>query len=150
QQEIERNAATDAGLTYDWPMFRGGPSRSVVVSGSAPYLQERRWQASTIPDRSPTTKQWLTDALKQRREEDRGPRAFFPVGGGAKLIYRSYEGAHAVDVKTGETLWTSRAVNSLDGIIGNTGTGPEKRLRVSEWYTLYKQGNYPILFENSA
>src|SRR5262249_22024667 len=50
RRELDRGTATEAAQTYAWEMFRGGPDRNALARGSAPYLQERLWQRSLIPE----------------------------------------------------------------------------------------------------
>src|SRR5438105_14241101 len=93
-------------------------------------------------------REWIDKAKHQQqsRPELMLP-AFFPVAACGKLIYRSYSGIHAVDVKTGELLWDSIPLaGSLDAL-GEL----NKRSDVATWFGQYLAGTYQnILFENST
>src|SRR5438105_301834 len=93
-------------------------------------------------------REWIDKAKHQQhsRPEVLLP-AFFPVAACGKLIYRSYAGIHAVDIKTGELLWDSIPLaGSLDALAELS-----KRNDVATWFTQYLAGTYQnIVFENST
>jgi outer membrane protein assembly factor BamB len=128
----------------DWRLFRRDPQRSARTAGDRPFL-EPSWTLSALP-RSVMPQRWVAEAQKSA-PMDMLP-AFFPVAISGRLVYRDYYGIKAVDLKTGELLWDSRAMNSLEGSAGDNAV--VKRLRVSEWYNHYERSHYPVLFENSS
>ncbi|HLJ93661.1 MAG TPA: PQQ-binding-like beta-propeller repeat protein [Gemmataceae bacterium] len=152
RKELDRAAAAQAesaqqGLKY-WAVFRGNASRSARGRGSDPFL-ESKWQMSMLADKlNSRAKEWVEKARQhqQFRPEPMLP-AFFPVAAGGKLIYRSYAGIHAVDIKTGELLWDSIPLaGSLDALAELA-----KHSEVATWFNQYLAGTYQnILFENST
>ena len=148
QKELDRAAAPETASPFDWAVFRGNASRSAKGRGGDPFL-ESKWQLSMLPDKlNEEARAWIKDAeqRQQYRPEPMLP-AFFPVAACGKLIYRSYAGIHAVDIKTGDLLWDSvplaGSLNSLAEL--------SKRSKVATWFQQYRAGNYQnILFENST
>ncbi len=155
QTELKNAPVLASASPYDWPLFRGSPSRSAQARGSAPFLKAS-WQRSSLLTEntesehklSGQTKQWIEQALQlqQSRKEVMIP-AFFPVAASNKVIYRSYFGIHAVDIKTGTLCWDSRALVSLEQLVSDA----NNKQQVGEWFNLYMQGSAQnILFENST
>ncbi|MCI0461393.1 MAG: PQQ-binding-like beta-propeller repeat protein, partial [Gemmataceae bacterium] len=152
QRELDKVRAPEAAHPFDWPIFRGNLSRSAQGNGSAPFL-DKRWQRTTIPERytaseSRQTKHLLDEAIAslQRRPESLMP-GFFPIAAAGKLMYRSYWGIHAVDIRTGELAWESPSTGSLDALVRDV----QKFQQVKQWFDWYKTGgNLNVLFENST
>lgn len=149
--ELDRGLNNAVNPAYDWPLFGGNPSRSAPSRGSAPYLQERVWQDSTIPTGKESLdeiRRWIDDAGRVR-VDDVLP-ACFPIATGGKLIYRNYSGVVAIDLKSRELAWKSDLSGSLFDLVAKT---PDKRHTVRRWFDQYKQGGQQlqaILFENST
>jgi outer membrane protein assembly factor BamB len=148
RKELFKAAVAETASPFDWALFRGNPSRSARGRGGDPFL-ESKWQMSMLAEKlSPQAKEWVSKAREQQqvRPELMLP-AFFPVAACGKLIYRSYAGIHAVDIKTGELLWDSIALaGSLDAL-----ADLNKRSDVTQWFGQYLAGTYQnILFENST
>ncbi len=177
--EFERAAAlvAQAGQN-DWWVFRGNPARNAQGVGGTAYL-EPRWQYSMTPldDTDPdtndnttnkaeilqathTVRQLLQSAIDSLQGKPVLP-AFFPVAANGRLLFRTYDGVHAVslrDVDTadgkrhaGEMLWRSKADGSLHEMV----IRPDKKnVLVDQWYTpfYHHQGQGPagVFFENST
>jgi outer membrane protein assembly factor BamB/tetratricopeptide (TPR) repeat protein len=147
-KELDRATVPETASPFDWALFRGNPSRSATGRGGDPFL-ESKWQVSMLPDKlNAEARTWIEDAQQRQqfRPEPMLP-AFFPVAACGKLIYRSYAGIHALDIKTGELLWDSVPLaGSLDSLAELS-----KRTEVATWFQQYRAGNYQnILFENST
>jgi outer membrane protein assembly factor BamB len=148
QRELDRTTVAESASPFDWAVFRGNSSRSAKGRGGDPFL-ENKWQMSMLADKlNPVAQDWIKRAQDQQqfRPETMLP-TFFPVAACGKLIYRSYSGIHAIDMKTGELLWDSIALaGSLDALAESP-----KRQDVSTWFGQYLAGTYQnILFENST
>ena len=149
QSELQRTAALDNLSPLEWTLFRGDATRTAAGRGSAPFL-EPNWTHSNIQERvDPRTRSAVEAALhlQQNRSEAFMP-AFFPVATGGKLVYRTYRGVNAVDIKTGELLWhSSDNLGSLNMLLSD----PTMKAPVDEWHRLYNDGNNQgIIFENST
>src|SRR5207244_1729080 len=84
--------------------------------------------------------------LQSRRPEPMLP-AFLPIATAGKLIYRTYSGIHAVDMRTGMPEWVSSTLGSLDGLCKDV----NKKQDLENWFLMYQQSsNQSILFENSV
>ena len=46
---------------------------------------------------------------------------FTPIAFGDKLIYRSYAGVHAFDIRAGKELWRAASANSMDAVLRDPG-----------------------------
>src|SRR5207253_8733210 len=121
---------------------------------SAPYLASL-WSRSNLevdPSEEAklqaTTKTLIEQTLQQqvRRPEPLLP-AFSPIATGGKLIYRSFYGIHAVDVRDGKVEWSSKCLAALDQLLGDL----NKKQDVDNWYKMYQQGSdQTIIFENTT
>jgi outer membrane protein assembly factor BamB len=139
---------------YDWAMYRGDATRSAQSNGGKPFL-EKDWSKSPFTGLSdftrednPPSKVQIQDAVKA--QEGRGHPilpAFFPIAADNKLVYRSYWGIHAVDIKTGKLIWETESKGSLEKLLKN---GPTAQY-VNNWIGQYKNmGKANALYENSA
>jgi outer membrane protein assembly factor BamB len=135
------SAPADAGR--DWPLFRGDASRSARAEGDLPFL-EPTWRRTTLPD-GVESRRWLEQALPGRPDEPLPGSVPLTVGG--RLVFRTYLGVAAVDLKTGELDWESRSSGSLSGLIDHD---PAARARVRSWFGGYAatHGQY-VLAANS-
>jgi len=168
--ELDRDATIDtaAGL-FDWPMFRGNPSRTAQAQGSTAYLQPR-WTASLIQPEPPRpddksavnwVEQHLDRALLAFKDKPVLP-AFFPVAANGRLLVRAYDGVAAYalkdlrldgrDYRAGENLWRAPAANSLFVTVRDDING--RRTGVENWYnSFYLNSNVGppgVFFENSV
>ncbi|MCS6851901.1 MAG: PQQ-like beta-propeller repeat protein [Gemmataceae bacterium] len=121
--EFEKAATTEVASIFDWPEYRGGPSRTVQGHGGPPFL-EPRWSKSTTAidplvladkddaDRSEAElrRRWIEEAILaqamahlESRQQPALP-AFFPLAVGNKLIYRSHDGIYARHLKAGVVI----------------------------------------------
>jgi outer membrane protein assembly factor BamB len=154
QAEMDR-AILQPSSPFDWPLFRGNVSRSASTRGSAPFLRSA-WQQSMLVTENPDseyrvdseTKQIVEDALKPAAQGGVRIPAFYPLAAGGKVLFRSYWGIHARDLKTGELVWDSITAGSLNSMLAGDG---EQRRQVKSWYSLYHQGaTQNVIFENST
>src|SRR5262249_19881817 len=108
------------------------------------------WRQPTI--REKLTQRWVDMAINTHESRQQAVLpAFFPIAAAGKLIYRSYYGIHAVDLKTGKLVWESPSVWSLD-VIGREKDGnTAQQMILNQWFPLYTAGGTQgILFENST
>jgi outer membrane protein assembly factor BamB len=134
RREVERFPQA-APNPLDWPLFRGDVRRTAQAPGGVPYL-DPRWQTSTV-SLSPVDREARTWVEKAVRTQDENlqpslPGAF-PITAGGKVVYRSYGGIHAVDLKTGKLLWTVTMPLSLEGCLRDVG----KKVHLKSWLNLY-------------
>ncbi|HZY86888.1 MAG TPA: hypothetical protein VFE78_18790, partial [Gemmataceae bacterium] len=108
----------------EWPLFGGDPSRNAQGSGGAAFM-DMRWRQPTV--QAEQTNAFLKTAEKHLREKKQPVLpAFYPVtavatatGGKrqALLIFRSFTGIQAVDMKNGKLAWDSPSGWSLDRML---------------------------------
>jgi outer membrane protein assembly factor BamB/tetratricopeptide (TPR) repeat protein len=111
----------------DSPIYRGRENRTAMLPGGIPFL-EPTWKNTTVTVEA--TKNQLTNAENGLRSKA-APllSAFSPVTATTTkadkqvslLVYRSWGGVHAVNVKTGETMWIGNSDMSLDTVNGPGG-----------------------------
>jgi outer membrane protein assembly factor BamB len=152
--EKELDAAVPAvqQARADWPMFRGDPSRSAEGNGGAPFL-EARWTMPTFKEAA--SGQRIRESLKLQDEHQQPiiPGSF-PIavtvqtrdGAKALLVYRSFYGIHAINLRTGAEEWNSPSNWSLDRIADD----PSKNSQFLQWTQGYLQNNAGLLFENAT
>jgi outer membrane protein assembly factor BamB len=140
---------------YDYPMYRGDPTRSAMSNGGTPFL-EKRWHWPTFTslgklddkDNPSLAHGEITAAV--RFQEGRSQAilpSFFPIAADGKLVYRSYWGLHAVDIKTGKLLWETDTKGSLDRLLSDT----KIVQTVRNWLAHYNQmAKSNVLYENST
>jgi tetratricopeptide (TPR) repeat protein len=143
----------------DSPIYRGRPSRTAMLPGGTPYL-EAAWR----------NKMWRSDEGHERVKAAQTAieakaqtllTAFVPITAmatdGSKqtplLIYRTYSGIEAVDMRTGRVICDQTSDLSIDEILG---AKPPKRDSnkfgaYTSWLGSYIQpnGRPQMLFENS-
>ncbi len=155
-KELDRYSAPQGqtGL-YDWPLFKGNPSRSAQGIGSAPFL-EAKWVYPLAEESQ--TKQWVEQAIKNQQERLQPVLpAFFPIAVTVRtdketkplLIYRSYGGIHARDLsKDGKLEWDAGSDFTLDALVKD----PKKFMLVnnSQWMQNYLNTLPQMLYENST
>ncbi|HEV3255878.1 MAG TPA: hypothetical protein VG013_03265, partial [Gemmataceae bacterium] len=153
QQILDRASPTTQLARNDVPYWGGNPSRSAQYTGGTPYLVTQ-WDQPTI--RESQTKTWVEQGV-QARERLGQPvvPAFFPVAATVQsdtgpmplLIYRSYWGVHAVELRTGKLYWESVLPQGMDFLVKDS----QKMGVLNQWWNFYQQLNsQSILFENST
>ncbi|MBL8795070.1 MAG: PQQ-binding-like beta-propeller repeat protein, partial [Planctomycetia bacterium] len=133
-------------------VYRGGPSRTEQGYGGAPFL-DHLWTASTLPIKS-DVKSWTEDNLNHALrflQDQRGQAvmpAFFPVAAANKVIYRTYDGVYALNLKQeGKIAWYSHTDGGLQTVLNDA----NKKAQLDQWSNIYRQnGPQGILFENSV
>jgi outer membrane protein assembly factor BamB len=149
QTEFQRTVALETLSPLEWTLFRGDATRTAAGSGSAPFL-EANWRHSNIMEHvDPRTRTLVEGALRlQHSRTEAALPAFFPIATGGKLVYRTYRGVNAVDIRTGELLWHSAGdLASLDQLLRD----PNMKGTVEEWNQFFSNGNNGgIIFENST
>jgi outer membrane protein assembly factor BamB len=135
----------------DWPMFRGGPGRTEQGPGGAPFL-EGTWMLPTLSNKA-DVKNWTETAINTAvtNLENRGQQplhAFFPVAVGKYLVYRTYDGVFAANLKLdGKAHWWHLTEGGVQGLMHE----PTKRQFLLNWAQQYQQtGMFGALFENSV
>jgi outer membrane protein assembly factor BamB len=149
----ESGSAEAVAGAFDWPMFKGNPSRSAEGNGSAPFL-EAKWSRSMY--RQVLTEQWIKHAVQQQEERQQPVMSgYFPIavtvqtkkGPVPLMVYRSYYGVHAVDLRNGHLYWEQPASGSFDKIAEY----PDKTAQLNTgWLPAYQQTDPNLLFENST
>jgi outer membrane protein assembly factor BamB len=146
----------------DWPMFRGDISRAGSGSGDVPFLDENsnNWTQSMFHQEQ--TKTWVAQAMKfqQERQQAAVLPAFFPITAHRldpktrqstpTVVFRSYFGVHAADLKTGKLVWEQDFDYSVDNLVNNN-RGGNKLVQLQQWLPLYQTGGHlNLLYENST
>jgi outer membrane protein assembly factor BamB/tetratricopeptide (TPR) repeat protein len=144
----------------DSPIYRGRPSRNAMLPGGTPFLQAAWRQKMVLTNETGAKIKTASDALAQKALPVY--TSFMPVTAtvtrGEKkiplLIYRSYWGIHAVNMKTGKFEWESQSDWSLDRVLGAQGKDRDSHKvgAYSQWldqHWLQSTIRPQILFENS-
>lgn len=145
----------------DSPIYRGRPNRTAMLPGGTPFLEPAWKQKMVLSEATQTQITTAVNALAQRNMPIL--TSFVPVTAtttsdtGQKtplLIYKSYRGIHAVNMKTGELAWESASDWSLDKILGATGRERDsfKVGAYTTWLSHFLQSTVrpQMLFENSV
>ncbi len=148
--------ATDAAThgRFDWPMFLGAPDRTAQRQGDAPFLVHR-YKLDTAKEKQ--TEFMIQQAMRARLQKLNPVLAgFHPIAAGDKLVFRSYWGLHAVNVKTGRNLdasyeveWEARSRVGLDVFHGRDQTAIDSTAQMRGWINNYLQYHPSILYDNS-
>ena len=158
-QALLEKIATDSlpASLFDWTMFGGGPNRTAQGNGGAPYLDDRKWELPTI--KQDNIKNWVAQAVASVEQRKPVLPAFYPIASTVRgekglmplLVYRSYWGVHAVDLRTGQLAWESGSSGGLDKIGGPGPDNPQKMQILMQWWQSYVQSSSQhVLFENSV
>lgn len=131
RKELDRLPVAAAAVPNDWLMFRGNPARSSQGNGSMPYL-EPRWQVKSFSRPETERVVGLAQRWHDQNQEPLLP-ALFPVASGNKIVFRSYAGLHAVDIKTGQELWRAPLSLSYESVLND----PGKKVQVEQWMRMY-------------
>jgi outer membrane protein assembly factor BamB len=155
-KELDRYSAPPVLTSlYDWPLFKGNPSRAAQGTGSAPFL-EAKWVYPLATEKQ--SEQWVEQAIKNQQERLQPVLpAFFPIAVTVRtdketkplLIYRSYWGIHARDLsKDGKLEWDSPSEYGLDSLVRNGNT--LMLVNNSQWVQNYLNTLPQMLYENST
>ncbi|HMF14909.1 MAG TPA: PQQ-binding-like beta-propeller repeat protein, partial [Gemmataceae bacterium] len=144
-------------IAFQWPHGLGGnPSRNAQGVGGPPFL-ELAWEQSMFTEESKgQVQKWVDEALKSL--SDRKSPALPSLhavaattdvpGKGTRqlMVYRSYWGIHAVDIKTGLLMWDADCKWSLEKMYSEGRTVQA----IDQWKTLYTQiARQNVILENS-
>lgn len=158
------NNVSTTGLVFsrfDHPMFKGGPSRSVLSYGDKPFLDEdtKKWVQPMI--RQEQTKAWVDQAVKLQEERQRTAvlPAFFPIAATTTndkdeklplVVFRSYFGVHAVNANNGKLVWEQDSDYSVDNLVNPQRSGG-KLVQLNQWVPMYQGGGHlSLIYENST
>ncbi len=160
QKHLERYRPSTV-FAYDYPQFGGNESRNAQASkGDAPFMVHRWRQPLTVESQ---VMSWIYDgpASAVRRLEERGHAvlpATFPIAATMNrpkdgqqitaLVFRTYRGLSAVNLKTGSLEWRSESSWSLEKMQADTSKSPA----LHQWVGYYKDqnGKPGVLLENST
>jgi outer membrane protein assembly factor BamB len=154
RKELESygHALVKAGI-HDCPMFRYSASRNNQGIGGRAFL-EPAWKQVTA--RQGDTKRKLSEAIQWQlgRHLPVLP-AFFPVAATITtetdsiplLLFRSYYGVHAVDIRTGKLRWECDSRWSMDYMFSDR----KKVTHLQQWVDVFmRMGMHHLLWENSV
>jgi outer membrane protein assembly factor BamB len=161
QETINKMAAiVSLQSASDSPIFRGRPNRNAMLPGGPPFM-EPAWKQKMV--RTEATSGQLQNAERSLAARNLPLLStFFPVTAtvtkGEKktplLVYRSYWGIHAVNMKSGKLEWDSPSDWSIDRVLGAVGRDRDsyKVSAYSQWCSYFLQSNVrpQIIFENSV
>jgi outer membrane protein assembly factor BamB/tetratricopeptide (TPR) repeat protein len=155
-------AAEQQRRLADWGLYRGSACRDGRGAGAVSDWTPR-WSVSTVPTEG-ACQTWVENALRAvddtvQRKQPVLP-GFFPVAvqrpvkdDGDRLIdqgmvvYRSFEGLHAVELQTGKLVWWTALDSFNREVMGNN----QNRVELERWQQTYQSQNLPgIPFENSV
>lgn len=157
---LDRYRPSVASSVHDYLQFGGNEGRSAQGIGGPPFLV-RRWAQPLTDDGQ--IKSWLYDGPTSaaRLLESRGQAvlpALFPIAAtmtGIRdgkqrpvLVYRSHEGIHAVDLRTGKLEWKMPSNWSYANMLKNAQT----QQALNQWVGWYKDrtGKPNVLLENAT
>jgi len=136
------------------PIFRGNTARAAQGVGGDPDLTPV-WIQTMLPDREAWVKTQVDDGTKNL--ELKGlpvVPAFYPVGSNGRLVFRTYNGLHVVNVrepllKNGEPNLERVAWGYTDGGAEAIGSDPNKKGSLAQWQQQYNAaGGSSLIFEN--
>lgn len=178
--EIER-AVTSIRPAYavnEWNGRYGNAERNGLVDGGPPFLVPAFKPVEMLVDRTDKEREandWIKDQLSLLfdRENAKAMKSlplpgFFPITTQDMMVYRTYEGIHAVAtrdhtavvrgepklVRAGETRWISKTnfgIHQLVTLNGPQFLDPQVKDAVNQWWQAYKQPQYAaqsLLYEN--
>ncbi len=151
RKEIDQMPAGGAPDSQSVTMFRVNAARSGHAQGSVPYLK-RRWEVSMLPLDGMRglvdTKRWVGEALSEAEKRGNVLPGYFPIAANNRLVFRTYWGLFAVNLKTGEREWWTEMNRSLEAVMAN----PSYRHPVQGWLESYRPGSLHqhVLLENST
>src|SRR5262249_15044892 len=129
---------------FDWPLGLGGQQHRNAQGVGGPPFMERVWEQSMfVEDTKGSVLKWITEALTQLADRKNAALpAFHPVAATAEvpgkgtrqlMVYRSYWGIHAVDIKTGLMMWDADCPWSLEKMY----TEPRTQQAIDNWKQQY-------------
>lgn len=137
----------------DWA-FVGGKENRAGQGIGGPAFMEHRWKTPTV--RTDETRGWLRQAESQMAGRQPVLSSFFPVTATVSrhekklplIVFRSYWGIHAIDMKTGKLEWETPSSWSVDRMVKDS----RKTAAISAWINFYLQNNNRpnLIFENST
>jgi outer membrane protein assembly factor BamB len=147
EKELEK-AAGKRGSVHDFLMFGGDASRTSQGKGGAPFLAKVWYQPMTADGQ---VKNWIYEGTTSARAmlEARGQAVlpgYLPItttvaGRDGKpvpiLIFRSYSGVSAVNLKTGKLAWVSPSNWSFERMLRDS----QKQQALSQWVQYYKDAS---------
>jgi len=150
QKELDKAAPP---LAKDWPVHRGDPARRAQGGGGAPDLTPS-WQVSTLPERD--TGAWVADQIKQGSDSltRKGLPvlpAFYPVAAGGRLLFRTYNGLHVVNLREPLKGDARHAWAYTDCGAEALLADPNRKALLDQWRQQFAQAGPPsLIFENSV
>jgi outer membrane protein assembly factor BamB/tetratricopeptide (TPR) repeat protein len=144
----------------DCQVYRGTLSRSNQLAGGPAFLEERWKQPMIHADNTKTTTQRITQAeqILHRDQNQAVLPAFFPVTAtvlkdGQRLpllLYKSFWGIHAVNMRNGKLEWDAPSTWSIERILDSRDN--RKTQTLNHWLNTYIDTRIrpQILFENST
>jgi outer membrane protein assembly factor BamB/tetratricopeptide (TPR) repeat protein len=164
---VVRASVTSAS---DSTLYRSRPNRNARLAGGVPFMEPAWRRALAVEDKKAGVAN--TVALTHLRQAEMALQSrnaplltsFFPVTATVTrnnkqlslLIYRSYWGIHAVDMKTGNDAWKSASDWSLQSILDASprDRDSQKIQAYTSWLGHFVSSTGParpsILFENST
>lgn len=141
-----------------WPLFGGSLARNGKAEGDTAFMDAIWRQPLTNFDSAKEKVQAASTYILEKQQPLLA--SFYPITGtairdGTKtpvVIYRSYEGLHAHNVKTGQRLWVARSWWSLDSMFRNS----QKVQYANGWADQYfgpspsQRPRASIFFDNST
>jgi outer membrane protein assembly factor BamB len=120
----------------------GTPARAHGIQSVS--RMKPRWKRATAY--AVVTRALLEHAV-QRQQARREPAlpAFFPIGSGDSVIYRSHRGLHAVDVRTGRQSWEATFEGSIDRMLALSPYSSD----FETWIETYLDVSPHVLFGNA-
>jgi len=160
----------------EWNGRYGNAERNGLVDGGPPFLVPAFKPVEMLSERRDKDREandWIRDELSRLfdRENNKSKSlplpGFFPITTSDMMIYRAYDGIHAVAtrdhtavvrgepklVRAGDTRWISRTNFGFHQLftLNDQFTDPQVKDSVSQWWAQYKQPAYAaqsLLHEN--
>jgi outer membrane protein assembly factor BamB len=139
-----------------WPIFGGNSSRNGKAEGDTAFM-EARWRAALASFEATKEKvKSASDYLVEKQQPLLS--SFYPITATATkdgqriplVIFRSYSGLSAYNVKTGQRIWDARSWWSLDSLYRSTGK-VQYAISWSDYYFSPNNKTRPsIFFDNST
>lgn len=142
----------DPPAVAEWLVYRGNPTRTALGTGIIPEAEYRWWHRDCVSEK------YTNDLLRaEAKEADKAARpllaGFAPLTAGQRLIYRSYRGVHAVDLRTDKLTWEVRQDWSVDGVWRKPfdRSARDARDAMTTWHGEHlAAGRQSLLVENSV
>ncbi len=121
ESQERRLAAADRQLpTDDWPVVMGDTHRNRSSNASTGHLRPV-WSESYSQKPNGLSEQ-LLESWEEQRQRSSGPFAVanFAIVVGNSVLVRDFEGIRALDLSTGETVWSYQCESSLEKLAAAT------------------------------